>query len=779
MAKRAFFIATVCVLLFTSTCSAEKTDPSSVATGADELRSLLDQSWMLLATGLVLLMQAGFLCLESGLSRAKNGIHVAMKNLADLCLSFCLYWAFGYAVMFGVSYGGWFGTTGYAIGANATAWSLTFFLFQVTFCGTATTIVSGAVAERIRFSGYLIIAALVSGIIYPVFGHWAWGGVVEGTGSGWLASCGFVDFAGSTVVHSIGGWVGLAAIIVTGPRLGRFGEHAVPMNGHNLPLAMLGVLLLWFGWFGFNGGSSLGMDDTVPGILVNTCLSGATGGVVGIVVSWLWTRRVNAMDAVNGVIAGLVGITACCHVLSPMSSLLVGSTSSLFCYVAVRRLIRWQFDDTIGAVAAHGVAGAWGTLCVALFAVDGAWGTGLGRWQQLGVQAMGVGVGFLWAFGTSLCLLKLVNRFWPLRVSRQAEVQGLNVAEHGASTEVLDLLVEMQRQEQSGDFSRSVPVEPHTEVGQIAQGYNRVLDRFNEETEKLKQAKAESDDLGKQLVDAAHRAGKAEIATDVLHNIGNVLNSVNVSAGLVRECLNDKHPKRIAQTAELITEHLEDAAFFSHAGRGAAIPQFLHKVAESLANDLSDASAELQAVIDRIDHIKAIVATQQSYAGLSGVQELVQLSDLIEEAEMLNATSFDRHGVEIVRDYEPGLPQVLIEKQKVLQIIVNLLRNSKDALVTGRAGQRKMILRTQRFNEDYVVLEVTDNGVGISPDNLTRIFNHGFTTKPDGHGFGLHGCANTAKELGGSLSAHSEGEGRGASFRLILPLQLERQKVPV
>lgn len=752
-------------------CLAQTVTPDAPTSQIEELRSLLDQSWVLLSAGLVLLMQAGFLCLESGLSRAKNGIHVAMKNLADFCLSVSLYWAFGYAVMFGASQAGLVGSDGFFLGAGASALSLSFFLFQVTFCGTATTIVSGAVAERMRFSGYLIIAAMVSGLIYPLFGHWAWGG------SGWLASIGFVDFAGSTVVHSIGGWVALAAVIVVGPRLGRFGEQAVPMNGHNLPLTMLGALLLWFGWFGFNGGSTLAMDASVPGILVNTCLSAAMGGVVGVVASWLLMSRVNAMDAVNGVIGGLVGITACCHILSPAASLLVGATSSLLCYAAVRTLARLRLDDTIGAVAAHGVAGAWGTLCVALLAPAGAWGTGLGRWEQLVVQATGVGVAFVWAFGVSLGALILVNKVYPLRVSRDAEVTGLNVAEHGASTEVLDLLIEMQRQELSGDFSESVPVEPHTEVGQIAQEYNRVLDKFNKETELLKRAKAESEELGKQLVDAAHRAGKAEIATDVLHNIGNVLNSVNVSAGLVLERLESKHPQRIVRTADLIAEQLDNAeTFFSAEGRGAAIPGFLRQVAKGMEDDTAKAMKELHDVIDRLDHIKAIVATQQNYAGLSGMNEPVDLAKLIEEAEMLNSTSFDRHSVEVVRDYQPGLPEVLVEKQKLLQILVNLLRNSKEAVVSGRTESRRMTIRIAALDEDNVAIEVADNGVGIPPENLTKIFNHGFTTKPDGHGFGLHSCANAAKEMGGSLSVQSDGEGRGASFRLTLPLLVQAKE---
>jgi Amt family ammonium transporter len=229
--------------------------------------SVLDALWVLVCTGFVFLMQAGFLCLETGLTRSKNAVNVALKNVADFALSFLLYWAFGFAVMFGVSRAGWIGSSGSLMPMDQQDFGLTtMFLFQAMFCATAATIVSGAVSGRMRFGAYLVTAAIVSGMIYPVFGHWAWGGAIGGP-AGWLAAIGFVDFAGSSVVHGVGGWAALAAVLVVGPRAGRFerGQSHDALSGSSLPLAMLGTMLLWVGWIGFNGGSTLAMNDQVRG----------------------------------------------------------------------------------------------------------------------------------------------------------------------------------------------------------------------------------------------------------------------------------------------------------------------------------------------------------------------------------------------------------------------------------------------------------------------------------------------------------------------------------
>jgi ammonium transporter len=440
----------------------------------------LDIAWILVAAALVMFMQAGFSSLESGMVRSKNSINVAAKNFADFSLTTAVYWVFGFALMFGVTVGGWFGSSDFMFSDTSNAWLMAFFIFQVGFAGTAVTIMSGAVAERMRFSGYLLAALVFSAVIYPIYGHWAWGSAAGGAG-GWLEDLGFIDFAGSTVVHSMGGWMGLAAIIILGPRLGRFGKDAVPIHGHDIPMVTLGVFILWFGWFGFNGGSTLGLTADVPVIIVNTTIAGAFGALTATALSWRSGGRADVPTMMNGSLAGLVGITASANIVSTGEAVVIGGIAGVVMYGVTVLLERVEIDDAVGAVPVHLGAGIWGTLAVALFGNPAAWG-GDSRFEQLLVQGVGVVVAFVWAFGIGFALLWLINRRIPLRIDPAGERMGLNVAEHGASTEILDLLTEMDGQRRANDYSTPVTIEPHTEVGQIAEQYNRVLAAINEES---------------------------------------------------------------------------------------------------------------------------------------------------------------------------------------------------------------------------------------------------------------------------------------------------------
>ena len=450
----------------------------------------LDIAWMLICAALVMLMQGGFCLLESGLVRAKNSFNVALKNLVDFCASAAVFWLFGFAIMFGASYHGWFGTTMFCPGEDSSPWLLAFFIFQMVFCGTATTIISGAVAERIRFRGYFVIALLVSGVIYPLFGHWAWGGAVDGTAPGWLAQEGFIDFAGSTVVHSVGGWVALAAILVIGPRIGRFDGDRPGIHGHNLTLATFGVLMLWFGWFGFNGGSTLAMNDSVPLIIVNTNLAGAFGGLACLACSWVIHRRPDVGHTMNGAVAGLVGITASCHIVAPWAAVVIGCCAGVICCLVTELLPKLKIDDVIGAFPAHACAGAFGTLALAFLADPIHFGEGMTAWSQFWVQLKGVSACAALAFGGGFVLIYLINLVMPFRTSTEHEVAGLNISEHGASTELIDLLTNMSRHREQGDFSQKVDIEPHTEVGQIAAEYNRVLECVDKEMKQRTEAEA-------------------------------------------------------------------------------------------------------------------------------------------------------------------------------------------------------------------------------------------------------------------------------------------------
>lgn len=430
---------------------------------------------------LVFMMQAGFLCLESGLVRSKNSINVAAKNISDFVISSTVFWMFGFAIMFGDSVSGVFGSSSFFFGEGASEHLIAIFIFQMMFCGTAVTLVSGAVAERMSYIGYLLVALTISLLIYPVVGHWVWAGIVNDGPTGWLEKMGFVDFAGSTVVHSVGGWVALAAILIIGPRLGRYDVAGRRIPGSNLPLAILGGLLIWFGWFGFNGGSTLAWDGRVPSILLNTCLSAFWGGIVATFLKFNKEGYIDVVHVMNGVLAGLVAITANCHVVTPPIAAVIGGVAGVIVFYGERFLNAKQLDDAIGVIPVHLFAGIWGTMAVGLFADASLLGTGLSMYQQLEVQLLGVVVIGVYSFFVAYIVFRFLNYLYPLRISERGELVGLNVAEHNVSTEVHDLLSAMNTQQSQADFSIRVPVEPFTEVGQIAEQYNRVIDKVNDE----------------------------------------------------------------------------------------------------------------------------------------------------------------------------------------------------------------------------------------------------------------------------------------------------------
>lgn len=434
-----------------------------------------DTLWVLIATALVLFMQAGFLMLETGMVRAKNTINVAFKNLFDFFVGVAAFFAIGYGLMFGASWKGWIGTDSFLLRGVEDPASLAFFLFQATFLGTAATIASGAVAERMRFSAYILISLFASLWIYPVFGHWSWGG-------GWLGQKGFIDFAGSTVVHATGGWIALAAIIMLGARRDKFDEQGRPrkITGHNLPAAALGTFILMFGWLGFNGGSTLAYTDQIPLILVNTTVSAAGGALAAMTFSWIRYKAPAVEDGINGILGGLVGITAGCHMVSPEIALLIGAVAGIISAVFVSVLESFfRLDDVVGAFTVHSLCGVWGTLALALLGDSTQFaevnGVQLGRMEQLWVQFQGVATNTVWAFGLALLFFWIIKWITPLRVSAEEEENGLNYSEHNAKTNWLDLIRSMDSMARGeGDLTRSLEVEPATPEGAIAEVFNRI-----------------------------------------------------------------------------------------------------------------------------------------------------------------------------------------------------------------------------------------------------------------------------------------------------------------
>ena len=465
---------------------------------SDNVKSLVDTLWVINCAILVFIMQAGFMCMESGLSRQKNSINVALKNAADFGVSVVIFWLFGFGLMFGKSFNGLFGTDLFFFATNISEYQ-TYFVFQAMFVATAATIISGAVAERLKFIGYLVITVLATGIIYPIVGHWAWSSsyLGEAMNKGWLASIGFVDFAGSTIVHSVGGWIALSGILILGPRIGKFSiANKGKFTGSSFPLAVLGTLILWFGWFGFNGGSNGAMDDAVPLILINTFLAASFGLLTGLVISFLIHKKPDPIYIVLGPLAGLVAITAACNSVNSLLAIIIGIIGSIIAIIVAKILDRFEIDDVVGAVPVHLAAGIWGTLAVGFFSDLEILGTGLTRFEQIKVQIIGIASIGAFSFIVSFILLKIFNSFYPLRVSPIHEQVGLNIAEHGATSIEHDLISILDKQSTSGDLKVRGPQDPFTAGGVIGLYYNKLMSKLEtSETEKNKWRKRISSEI--------------------------------------------------------------------------------------------------------------------------------------------------------------------------------------------------------------------------------------------------------------------------------------------
>jgi len=405
-------------------CLISVSAPALAAGQAASFQVSMDTVWLVTAAALVFFMQAGFALLEGGMVRSKNTVNVIMKNYVDACVGSIVFWLIGYGLMFGANHSGWFGTDHFLLG-NAEHMDYSLLLFQTMFAATCVTIASGAMAERTRYESYLLGAIGITAIIYPVYGSWAWGSLY--TGSGWLKQMGFIDFAGSTVVHSIGGWVALAGIMVLGPRLGRFDAdgRARPIPGHNLTLVALGGFILWLGWFGFNGGSTAAAVPSIGLINLNTHLAAASGAVGAMATMWLGRRPILMTTTVNGSIGGLVAITAGCATMEPMFAVITGLVAGLV-LVGGEAFLQWlRLDDVVGAVPVHAFCGAWGTLAAGLFKTGDLFNP-----TQVTVQFIGVAAGFLWAFPLSLLMYYAIDKTIGLRAGTLDEQRGLDFTEH-------------------------------------------------------------------------------------------------------------------------------------------------------------------------------------------------------------------------------------------------------------------------------------------------------------------------------------------------------------
>ena len=405
----------------------------------------LNVIWTIVAASMVFFMQAGFTAFEAGCVQVKNVISVSVKNLTDFLVSSMIFYLVGFGIMFGSSFSGWIGTEHFLLQGIETTDSgtgYTFFFFQLAFAGTSATILTGAVAERSKLSLNLLAAIFIVGIVYPVFGHWVWGGLLHPENRGWLGNLGFMDFAGSTVVHSIGGWVALAGAMVLGPRAGKYNPDgtANKIGYHNIPLSTLGTFFLWFGWFGFNGGSAFVASTKVGLIIVNTVMAPTAAGLTALVVSYIKDKRPNVFRVFTAILGGLVAVTAGSDKLQPESAIIIGVVTGYIVILAQEYIEkRLKIDDPVGAIAVHGVGGVVGTIGLAFLIPKSELLAGNGsRLEQLWVQCVGVSVAFCWAFGLSILFFLLLKKVMGIRATKEEEEIGLNMSEYGDVTTWLD-----------------------------------------------------------------------------------------------------------------------------------------------------------------------------------------------------------------------------------------------------------------------------------------------------------------------------------------------------
>ncbi|OEH86697.1 ammonium transporter [Desulfuribacillus stibiiarsenatis] len=399
----------------------------SAAETVEELISELDSFVILISAFLVFFMHAGFAMLETGFTRAKNALNILLKNFFSMSVGVIVYFALGFSLMYGASYAGFVGFNGFFLIGDYD--SIGGFLFDAVFAATAATVISGAVAERIKLGSYIAIVVFMTAIVYPVAGHWIW------SDDGWLSALGFSDYAGSTLVHSVGAWGAIVAVYFLGARLGKYDKGVVnTIHGHNLPLGALGVFILWFGWFGFNTGSALAFSiDEMIHVAVTTLLAACAGVIGASIMSVIKFKKVDASLTFNGALAGLVGITAGPDVISPLGALAVGFIAGIILVQAIQIIDQnLRLDDPVGAIAVHGICGAWGTLAVGLFSVDSGlfYGGGAG---QLMAQAIGIVSVFVWVVVAMGIFMFILTKVTSIRVPAEEEVQGLDFAEHGSS----------------------------------------------------------------------------------------------------------------------------------------------------------------------------------------------------------------------------------------------------------------------------------------------------------------------------------------------------------
>lgn len=726
----------------------------------------IDTLWLLACSLVVLFMQVGFLALECGLTRPKNSINVAVKNLTDLTLTFLVFSLISYQLMFGETFLGLFGTEA-IITEDKIGFTNSFFIFQAVFCSSTITILSGAIAERVRFSSYIVLVLFISLVIYPIFGHWVFAGIINPENKGWLESLGFMDFAGASSVHLVGGMMSLITCIFIGARKHRFTEDGTnSFNGSNIPLSVIGTLFLMVGWFGFNAGSVYKFDGLkVSHIFINTFAGASVGLISTLALGYYLSGKARVTHIITGLLGGLVFTTASADKMTFIETIVLSlPVAPIIIYG--RSILKWfRIDDTVDAIPVHLFCGIWGLIAVSLTSsVDGVLFSQV-RIDALSIQLLGILVCISWCLITLYPALIILNKIKKIRISEEEEEVGLNIAEHGTSTEISDFLKSVSHLQSEDDyFDIDIPQNQYTEVGQIGALFNELLDKVK--------------DISEQRTKVAYKSGVAENAIEVLHSIGNTITPMAIKVNDLKDMNDLKFTgellSKIVNTLEVKLKEESLMDFMQNDEKGKTLIPILQKIVQQVSDIQGTITKNGHEIGKKIENISQIITLQQQYANTDMVdRKTVRVSKSIKDAHNMiqelitkNQIAFD------VKKHEKEL-LVVCSSNKLMQVLMNFYKNSIESINEQRkhsliSGQIKTTIEKK---EDNVIINITDNGRGFDEETKKNLFNFGFSTKERGSGFGLHDCYNFAKSNNGNIDINSEGLSHGCTITLTLPLK--------
>jgi len=670
------------------------------------LQTNLNYIWVLVSAALVFFMQAGFMSLEAGLASAKNSINVAIKNLADFVLAVILFWMVGFGLMFGESVNGYVGFSDFFITVKD-PWLVVFFVFQSVFVGTAATIDSGAVAGRTKFWTYLLMSCLISAVIYPVFGHWAWGGLFHDQ-AGWLELRGFKDFAGSTVVHSVGGWMALVGIIILGPRIGKFDSNGKPKKipPHSMTMAYMGTFILFFGWFGFNCGSTLEASPDIASIALNTILAACFGCLCSSALSWSLSanRRPEGEMIANGTLAGLVGITAGCAFVDTQGAMWIGVGSGILVYFATHFIERiLKLDDVVGAVAVHGVCGAWGTIALGFFILPEHLGD-MTRMQQIQIQAIGVFACFAWTFGVGFILCKIVDILGGgMRVSEEHELIGLNIAEHGARMSHIETIETIHYITKTGDLSKRVEVEIGTEMGDVAHTFNMLLDEI-EEIVQVTENVAKGD-LSRNIEPKSDHDKLGQAVSNMVIGLRSFVANVESVSGAISGSADDleEASRHLSTSNSELIQHI--ATIAENVSSGIEITEAMQTHAETGGENVRCTTSELVEMDSFLKNLSQEIgelgeSSQRIGEFVSTIQTIAQKTNLLSLNAAIEAVHAGDHGkgfnvvAKEVKSLSESSRTAAQEIANLVKLVDNQMEDVRVGAVKSEASSRELLGQT-------------------------------------------------------------------------------------